>query len=123
ETRGNELDALDDIKAKRHHILEAAYKDLSDKAKKLLSQIAALGDSLTLDIIEVFNPFLPHPPDEVEEPDDKIMELENQLSEVESDEEKAIIESQIYEELAKPSPERKAYNTYREAVIQYEKQL
>lgn len=65
--RGKELDVFKDIKAKRHHILEAAYRELSPKAQKILSQVAALGDSVTMDVLEVFNPFMPQPPDEVDE--------------------------------------------------------
>lgn len=65
--RGKELDVFKDLKAKRHHILEAAYRDLSPEAQKTLSQVAALGDSVTMDVLEVFNPFMPQSPDEVDE--------------------------------------------------------
>lgn len=64
---GERFDPFQDIKTKRHHILEFAYEGLSAEARKLLSQMAALGGAVDIDTLNVFNPYL-NMPEVVSEP-------------------------------------------------------
>jgi len=54
---GESFDVYKSVKAKRHHILEFAYAGLSDEAKSLLSQMAALGSAVDIDTLSLFNPY------------------------------------------------------------------
>lgn len=67
EANGDRFDPFQDIKTKRHHILEFAYEGLSAEARKLLSQMAALGGAVDIDTLNVFNPYL-NMPEVVTEP-------------------------------------------------------
>jgi tetratricopeptide (TPR) repeat protein len=64
---GESFDVFNDVKAKRHHILQFAYEGLSAEARKLLSQMAALGTAIDIDTLHIFNPFL-NWPEEVPKP-------------------------------------------------------
>jgi hypothetical protein len=75
ERNGEAIDLYDNLLAKRHHILEMAYKGLSEEARKILSQIAALGGAVDLDTLNIFNPYLPPRPIEVPKPEDFKLQL------------------------------------------------
>ncbi len=55
---GETFNALKQAKMKRHHILKFAYDGLSDEAKTLLSQMAALGNAIEVETLNVFNPYM-----------------------------------------------------------------
>lgn len=55
---GADFDVFENIKAKRNHILKVAYKGLNPTTQKLLSQMAALGNAIDVDTLNVFNPYI-----------------------------------------------------------------
>ncbi len=60
-TYGDSFNAFENMKAKRHHILKFAYQGLSPEQQKLLSQMAALGNAIDIDTLNVFNPYMNMP--------------------------------------------------------------
>lgn len=94
-----------DLKAKRHHILEAAYDGLSDEARQVLSTMAAFGEPVDIDILSGFNPYILSRPEEVPNPKD--------LSPLD------ILEAILSD---KPVPTPEQYEAYLEALEAYHKQ-
>jgi len=64
---GADFDAFKDVKTKRHHILKFAYEGLTPEQQKLLSQMAALGNAIAINTLNVFNPYM-NMPDILPEP-------------------------------------------------------
>ncbi|GAB5491147.1 MAG: hypothetical protein Phog2KO_13620 [Phototrophicaceae bacterium] len=58
---GADFNVFKDVKAKRNHILKVAYEGLNETAQKLVSQMAALGNAIDVDTLNVFNPFITIP--------------------------------------------------------------
>jgi tetratricopeptide (TPR) repeat protein len=111
EIFGVDVEVFKDVVAKRHHILEMAYKGLSDEAKKILSQIAALGSAVDLDTLNVFNPYLPPKLEAVPKPDDWALKYyKSEYEAAEMEDTKVYYKSQFEEESAR----------YQEHLVQYE---
>ncbi len=107
---------------RRTHILDYAFKGLSDEKRKLLSQIAAFSDSVDYETISLFNPYLPPAPDKVSPPEDRWLKfLESQLAYAGSDEERTSYQEQISAEKGKITEQQRAYDAYQQALDEYPK--
>jgi tetratricopeptide (TPR) repeat protein len=115
---GESFDVFNDVKSKRHHILQFAYEGLSVEARKLLSQMAALGSALDIDTLNVFNPYL-NLPEEVREP--KEPRLERRQYQHATEEEKSWRKLELDEAEAQYSQSKAAYEIYLQAKIAYER--
>jgi tetratricopeptide (TPR) repeat protein len=106
----------------RHtHILEHALRGLGERIRQLLSRIAALSDGADYATIAVLNPFLPAPPERVEEPGDPFdtfdwRRLQARLGRARSSEEREA-EVAAYKERARSASE--AYGSYLKAQRRY----
>lgn len=109
EANGDRFDPFQDIRTKRHHILEFAYEGLSVEARKLLSQMAALGGAVDIDTLNVFNPYL-NMPEVVSEPQ------EPYISPFDSEERKAQKRTHYEEQKA-------AYDAYLQLKTHYERSV
>lgn len=109
EANGERFDPFQDIRTKRHHILEFAYEGLSAEARKLLSQMAALGGAVDIDTLNVFNPYL-NMPEIVSEPQ------EPYISRFDSEERKAQKRTHYEEQKA-------AYDAYLQLKTDYERSV
>ncbi len=99
-----------DIRVKRHHILEFAYQGLEPEAQKLLSQMAALGNALDVETLNVFNPYL-NLPEPVSEPDeDDFLFDEKELAE----------QKQAYNEYLKAKADYEHSDEYKQAIEQFD---
>lgn len=109
---GEDFDVFADAKAKRHHILKFAYEGLSSEAQKLLSQMAALGNALDIDTLNVFNPYM-NPPEVLRNPDDSFFL---------SDEERNALK-QEYEATLKAKAEYERSTDYKRAIHKFDAML
>lgn len=57
-----------DVRGKRHHILDVAYRGLSADGRALLAQVAAFGVAVSFGALNVFNPYLPAKPHDPKSP-------------------------------------------------------
>jgi hypothetical protein len=115
---GESFDVFKDIKSKRHHILQFAYEGLSPEARKLLSQMAALGNALDIDTLSVFNPYLNFP-QEVREPRES--EFERLMYKYAEEESKERYKEALDKAETQYAEEKAAYETYLQAKTDYER--
>lgn len=108
----------------RHtHILEHALHGLGKRTRQLLSRIAVLSDGADYATIGVLNPFLPAPPERVEEPGDPFANfqwrhLQARLGSARSKKRKAV-EAEMAAYLEQSRIASDAYDRYLEAQREY----
>jgi len=113
-----------DVRAKRHHILAAAFADLSAEARALLEQIAVFGTAVGFETLNTFNPFLPPAPEEVEQPNDEPYSLWNarwKLTDADTDDERAHGQAEPERETRALADAQAAYAAYLTAHAAYPK--
>jgi len=124
-----------DVRQSQTHVLKYAFEGLTPEQDLFLSQIAAFGDAIEYDTMEVFNPFLKPAPEPVGNPEDapsaisvlfendpiKKAELQKQIDDAKRED-----AQERYEQYLKDVEEHQVYfksKDYREAQVQFDELL
>ncbi|MBI5958048.1 MAG: DUF4062 domain-containing protein [Chloroflexi bacterium] len=121
-----------ELSQRRTHILQYALDGLPPELRKLLAQASAFRYALDYETISAFNPYVPPKPPEVKEPRKpdtgryssiEIYRLYERLDQAANDEERAAIQQQIDQEVAKIETDYQqrliAYQDYQQALAAY----
>ena len=111
-----------DLSQRRSHILTAALRNLTDEQERLLGYVAAFRYPVSYQALQALNPYLPPPPEVVNEPVDwRLGRLRRRLDAAEDDDEKAELQRDIEVEQAELAQAQQVYEDYQAAREAWEK--
>lgn len=101
-----------DLVQRRNHILRVALEALPEKSRQLLSTLALLSESVDYETLAAFNPHLPPEPEEVKAPEPPKKHRRWRWL---SDDQKARVEKEYENALARRNDYEQAMNVWRES--------
>lgn len=104
-----------DLKQRRTHILEYAFREMEPDRKALLSRIAAFSDAVDYQTLSILNPYVSPAPQEVRKPDaleEWLAEYQGRLVETEDRRSRQIMQERIVTETRLYEQQMAAYEAY-----------